>query len=115
LKKLDPISGQWAVENTDNIFIDIDDLTDKVDCPFEYQSYQIAFFIAGVRNDLEVTPIAADRSLPLDHESSEEVADWGGQPVTVMNSRYGDFLLDDTSYSWVLLSELLDFNYDETF
>lgn len=113
VEKLDPNSGKWGVENTYDLFMDNYENEKTADHPFEYQSYAAASFIAGIRNYYEVTPIAAGRSLPSDHESIEELAGLGGHKI--MTSRYGEFLCEGCSYSWVLLSELLDFNYDDTF
>jgi hypothetical protein len=113
VEKLGPISKLWDIEETTGLFggPQNDDVT--VDNPFEYQSYPIAAFIAGERNYYDVTPIAEGRGLPSDHKSIKRIAGFGGQ--TEMISRYESFLVDGESYCWVLLSELVDFNYDDTF
>ena len=83
--------------------------------PFTFQSYAIAAFIAGVRNDFEVTPIAKGRGLPEGHECIPVPEGYVGE--VVMYSRYPDEITDFEAYgkTWVLLSELLDFDYNATF
>jgi hypothetical protein len=113
VERLDPISKEWDIEETTGLFSSRQSQVETVDNPFEYQSYPIAAFIAGIRNYHEVTPIAEGRGLPSDHKSIERVAGFAGH--TEMFSRYESFLVDGDSYCWVLLSELVYFNYDDTF
>lgn len=73
--------------------------------PFNYQSYAIASFIAGVRNYYALTPISDVRGLP-DNESIEDI-----EKV----SRYPWYIEDDCLNTWLLLKELLEFDYEQTF
>jgi hypothetical protein len=62
--------------------------------PFEERNYRVYAFLAGVRNTFDITPIALPRGLPYD------------QPLGK-----GEYL-GDHSFSWLLVAELLAFNYD---
>jgi len=66
--------------------------------PFAWRAYGMFAFLANVRNYLFVPPISEPRGLPTDL-TKEEI------------ERYEDY----HSCSWLLLSELLSFNYDQTF
>ncbi|WP_210499149.1 hypothetical protein [Vibrio crassostreae] len=86
--------------------------------PFGYQSYALAAFIAGVRNYYLISPIAEGRGLPEDHLVEEDEGSdivhgyfFDGSP----KSRYSSEITENYSKTWVLLSELLEFNYDDTF
>ena len=69
------------------------------DGPFDWRQYGMYTFLAGVRNYGQVIPISRPRGLPEDvSEGAREILDmWDG---------------DGHSYSWLLLGELLDFNYN---
>ena len=83
------------------------------DAPFRYQSYAIAAFIAGIRNEFEITPIAERRGLPDGHKSVEDTEGFSG--IKSMVSRYPYEIIEDRSNTWLLLKELLDFDYEQTF
>jgi hypothetical protein len=107
----------WLIADCGDIFPvhpkEQNSLGDLTDSPFHYQSYEIAAFIAGMRNYFHVPSLAEDRTLPSDHESIESHEGFGAVPCMV--SRYPDDFIEEKSNSWVLLSELLAFDYDKTF
>jgi len=65
--------------------------------PFNWRSYGMFGFLADVRNYSKIPTISEQRGLPEDLEASNE-------------EYFGDH-----SYSWLWLSELVSFNYDQTF
>ena len=67
--------------------------------PFEWRSYGVFAFLAGVRNYSAVTPIAEKRGLPSDISSHvfEENETWDG---------------DGHSHSWLSVAELSGFDYE---
>ena len=100
---------RFPVRECDQEFLGIT-VTDR---PFNYQSYAIASFIAGIRNDYGIEPIAPNRGLPEGHESVEEEG-WFGYKEMVTHYPY--YITDENcTNTWVLLSELLDFDYEQTF
>jgi hypothetical protein len=70
--------------------------------PFEWRRYGLFGFLADVRNYSRVPPIAERRGIPDD--SSLYVAE-----------DYEDEGEDAHSASWLLVSELMSFNYDACF
>jgi len=66
--------------------------------PFDWRSYRLYGWLAGVRNYSAVTPLSKPRGLPGDASAS-------------LKEKYND---DDDyhSASWVSLEELLEFDYD---
>lgn len=66
--------------------------------PFDWRSYSLFGWLAGVRNYSAVEPIAKGRGLPEDATSAVREC----------------YLDDDDCHSctWVSLAELLEFNYD---
>ncbi len=70
--------------------------------PFDFRSYGLFGFLAGVRNYSEAEPIAKERGVPSDlsPEVSESNESWDS---------------DGHSHSWVSLKELLDFDYEKKF
>jgi hypothetical protein len=85
---------------------------ETTDSPFQYQSYAIAAFIAGVRNDYKLTPLAENSGLPRDHKSVESHEGWGGPEMV---TRYPEHMTENCSNAWVLLKDLLDFDYQQCF
>lgn len=67
--------------------------------PFDWRSYGMFGFLAGVRNYSDVPPIAERRGVPTD--ASREVAE-----------DYERWDSDAHSASWLSVAELLAFNYD---
>lgn len=67
--------------------------------PFNWRSYGLFGFLAGVRNYSDVPPLSQPRGLPDDVSTSvrEESDDWG---------------CDGHSHSWLSVEELASFNYD---
>jgi hypothetical protein len=98
--------GKWEA-NTKEVF-SLDDFDkeyfkkDKGVKPFDWRSYSMFAFFAGVRNYDHCDPISEPRGIPDD--ASEEVKGmetfWSG---------------DGHSHSWLSLKELLEFDYDKTF
>ena len=70
--------------------------------PFDWRSYSMFGFLAGVRNYSCCEPLAAPRGLPKDmsKEVSAEAIDWG---------------FDGHSHSWLMLRDLVEFDYDHVF
>jgi hypothetical protein len=67
--------------------------------PFDWRSYGMFGFLAGVRNYSDVTPISLPRGIPKD--ASKEVID-----------DYESLSCDAHSASWIDIDELIAFNYD---
>lgn len=63
--------------------------------PFDWRSYDMFAFLAGVRNYSQIQPIATPRGLPLDCTFSQD--DLGGEH----------------SFSWLAVAELEAFDYDQ--
>lgn len=83
----DPATGRWEMV--------------KGLHPFEWRDYSIFGFLGNVRNDSECEPLSDHRGLP---EGLSE----GGQVALGYREDYH-------SHSWVMLKELLDFDYDKMF
>lgn len=69
--------------------------------PFDWRGYGMYGFLADVRNYSEVPPLSTPRGLPIDFQ--------------IVEDRHGATWMGDYSYSWFLLSELLNFDYKKTF
>lgn len=67
--------------------------------PFDMRDYTIFAFLAGVRNEAGIPPIAQPRDLPDDPSDSVIVKAWHWRD-------------DAHSHSWLDVSELLGFNYE---
>lgn len=67
--------------------------------PFDWRSYGMYAFLAGIRNYSAVPPLAEPRGLPddLSPDTREAYDGWGG---------------DAHSASWLSVKELADFDYD---
>jgi hypothetical protein len=67
--------------------------------PFDWRSYGLYGFLAGVRNYSDVPPLAAPRGLPRDVSAhvQEEADGWDS---------------DGHSHSWLSVEELSAFDYD---
>jgi hypothetical protein len=65
---------------------------------FDWRSYGVYGFLAGVRNYSAVPPISEPRGLPADYVLGEY-----------------DPLDDKWGHSWLSISELMNFNYEQTF
>lgn len=65
--------------------------------PFDWRSYGLFGFLAGVRNYSDLTPISEPRGLP------EGVTEWSDNDETWFG---------DHSHSWLSVEELSAFNYD---
>lgn len=68
--------------------------------PFDWRSYRIFGFFAGVRNYSDITPLAPRRGMP--ENLSEE-----------LKANHHDWQWDAHSHSWFLLRELLDCDYEQ--
>jgi hypothetical protein len=105
----DPTTGKWTEASASFI---------EGPNPFDWRSYSVFAFLAGVRNYSKVSGIVVEpRGLPEDspfHESQckqEESPAWGRRYEPVSEAYNGDY----HSHSYVTLAELLAFNYDATF
>jgi hypothetical protein len=67
--------------------------------PFDWRSYSLFGFLAGVRNYSAIPSIAEFRGFPADASD-------------VTKSDYKKWDMDAHSPSWLLMSELLEFDYD---
>lgn len=107
---------EWQVSD-EYIFPGKYESSDKQSTPFSFQDSAIASFIAGVRNDYEIQPMAKGRGLPDGHECIPVIEGFAG--MEVMHSRYPYEIVDTEMWygakTWVLLSELVEFDYDATF
>ncbi len=90
---------RWVMAK--NCFTDNYDKTKKTDSPFDWRSYGLFGFLGNVRNYSSVPFLSDNRGFPdaMSDEVSDKYWEYGGQH----------------SLSWLLLSELLDFDYDKTF
>lgn len=66
--------------------------------PFDWRQYGMYGFLAGVRNYSMSPVIAEKRGFPEDSSLRKEYDDWD---------------CDGHSHSWLLLKELLDYNYNQ--
>ncbi|MFA5697672.1 MAG: hypothetical protein WC888_04550 [Candidatus Izemoplasmatales bacterium] len=82
-------------KNQNGQYIIIEDL-----CPFDWRSYSVFGFLAGVRNYSNIIPISTPRGLPDD--VCQEIKD-------DFESRG----YDAHSASWLSIKELTDFEYDK--
>ena len=98
-------NGKW--EKVENYFSlsDFDKewyKKEKGDSPFDWRSYSMFSFLAGVRNYDCCEPISKPRGLPDD--ISDDV-----------KSYYKEWVYDAHSASFLTAKELLEFNYDKEF
>lgn len=76
--------------------------------PFRRRDYDLFGFLSGVRNYACCEPISKPRGLPID-------CDQAGGCLANDIEDLQDNLLDFHSHSWLLLSELLSFDYEKVF
>lgn len=69
--------------------------------PFDYRSYGLYGFLANVRNYSEVPFIQESRGIPQDSPSYGKDLDYES--------------LGEHNFGYIILKELLDFDYDKTF
>lgn len=86
-------SGEW---------IEVRDKFSGGPDPFDWRSYGMYAFLAGVRNYSAVTPISEPRGLPDDFDMEEFEKGEGGM-------RW----LGEHSFSWLSVNELLSVDYDQ--
>jgi len=72
--------------------------------PFSTRNYGLFGFLANVRNMSECTPLRYSRGLPPEYANYWE-----------SNNSHNSLYLGDHSFSWLLLSELLNFDYSKEF
>jgi len=120
VERYDEETGTWDFAEIGNIF-DVPDSYEPVygkntTTPFTWRSSAVASFIAGIRNSYCVEPIAEGRGLPEGHKSVEDYEDgiFLSEPPKKMRSRYDCEFIEGHN-TWVLLSELLNFDYEQTF
>lgn len=68
--------------------------------PFDWRSYGMFGFLAGVRNYSAVPPISEPRGIPDDYDRGRI-------------DEFDGCSLGDHSFSWLTVAELLAFNYDQ--
>lgn len=91
----------WAERKTENGYEVIKDARfAEGSAPFDWRSYGMYGFLAGVRNYSDVPPIADRRGFPDD--ASDDVAD-----------DYDSWSGDAHSASWLSVTELSSFDYDQ--
>lgn len=99
---------------------------DKSTEPFGWRSYAMFGFLADVRNYSRCQPLSQPKGLPDDSEYLNSVSPYAydlnpmsGQPIPVTErDTVKSWVRDDGnyhSYSYFLLKELLDFDYEQTF
>lgn len=76
------------------------EIVSLIDPPFNWRSYGVFAFLAGVRNYSAVTPIAPPRGLPEDISNS-------------VKADYDSWNSDAHTPSWLTVKELSDFDYDQ--
>lgn len=82
--------------------------TDGEDAPFDYRSYGLFAFLAGVRNFSKIKPISEPRGLPENWKPENREA------VGFQSDSYQDGYFDGLhSKSWLTIEELLNYDYDQ--
>lgn len=76
--------------------------------PFNWRTYSMFGFLAGVRNYSAITPISEPRGLPDGFESNEYDEPWFTPDPAKFRIDVGDH-----SQSWLSVQELLDYDYDQ--
>lgn len=83
-------------------------------CPFDWRSYDIFGFLANVRNYSCVPPITEPRGLPSwvtsKHEENTVAPTCYGFHDESEYDQFGDH-----SFTYLMIDELLNFDYDKTF
>lgn len=112
-------NGKWKVFE-ENIFPLYGDK--KCSAPFQWRSYDMFSFLAGVRNTSHVPHINFTEGFPedseyLNEEVEEEWRSYWTEPPVLINTRGKDILEDWNYHSFchVYLKDLADFDYDKTF
>ncbi|MBV8884400.1 MAG: hypothetical protein JO235_10450 [Chroococcidiopsidaceae cyanobacterium CP_BM_RX_35] len=111
----DSVTGEWEI--VDKIFQVCSEYQpykgNFTDAPFYWQSYNLFAFLANLRNDSGCPVITPPRGLPEDWFVEEEYPDccYYGDP----NQWVRGILQNYSPHSWLLLSELLEFDYDQLF
>lgn len=105
-------NGKW--EKVEEGFIEISNEKEKSNEPFDWRSYTIFAFLAGVRNYDCCEPISEPKGLPDDSEFLNEIYDEDAfYGVATTNKQ--DIEEGYHSCSYLTLKELLDFDYEKTF
>ncbi len=110
-------TGKWE-EVKDHFTIDDYDKKrlkkEKGSSPFDWRSYSVFAFLAGVRNYDHCEPLSEPKGLPNDSEYlNTESEDWMGYKETEKERLETDGNYHSMSY--LTLKELTDFDYDKTF
>ena len=111
-------TGKWELIED---FLTIDEFEkkyskkEKGSSPFNWRSYSVFAFLAGVRNYDHCEPISPPKGLPDDSEYlNNNLVSFGyGKKETLYKSIEEDFSYH--SASWLTVQELLDFDYEKTF
>jgi len=83
--------------------------------PFNWRSYKLFAFLADVRNSSCCLPIAPCRGLPEDWWVDESDIEQDCCFYSDPNQEVRNILEECHSHSWLLLRELLDFDYEQKF
>ena len=99
-------NGKWTAVTKDVFPLDEWDREyykkDGGSSPFDWRSYSMFAFLAGVRNYDRCNPLSEPRGMPNDaSEEAREMEEF--------------WLGDGHSHSYLTLKELLEFDYDQTF
>lgn len=86
---------------------------EKTECPFDWRSYSMFAFLAGVRNYDHCEPISEPKGLPKNSEFLNSLTADEGYGAISQYEHIMDW--DYHSHSFLTLEELLDFDYDRSF
>lgn len=90
----------WAEKKTATGYEAVSGTFTDGPCPFDWRSYGMFAFLSGLRNYSQVTPISEPRGFP------DDLSDDGDRDAADM---YGH------SPSWLSVSELVGFDYEQQF
>lgn len=108
-------AGKWE-RQTEKIYPYYSD--EKSDAPFDWRSYGMFGFLAGVRNYSNIPVLGELKGLPDDSEWLNQVADsqdWLGALSTRTVKQDVEQDYDYHHLTYFTLKELIDFDYDKCF
>ena len=115
-------NGKWLKFEGDHFTLDEYEKKeykkDKGYTPFDWRSYSMFGFLAGVRNYSNCIPLSEPKGLPNDSEYLNKGgynygSGWGQDNMKVKDELEHD--ADYHSHSYLTLRELSEFNYEKTF
>lgn len=101
--KWELVTNHFTIDSFDQEYYN----KEKGDCPFDWRSYSMFAFLAGVRNYDHCEPLSEPKGLPNDSEYLNTI-DYG---ETKKQSIESD--VNYHSLSYLTLKELIDFDYDK--